>query len=68
MGAGALLREAQQEAAAVVRVADLVEQPAATEPADDLGDRGPVEADPLSDRALVEAGLGHERVQDRELR
>ncbi len=62
-----LVREAQQEAAAVLRVADLVEQPAAAEPADHLGDGGPVEPHPLPHRALVQAGLGDERVEDGEL-
>lgn len=67
MGADALVREAEQPAAAVLRVAHLAEQLPAQQPGDHLGDGGPVEPDPLPHRPLIEAGFGGQGVQDGEL-
>jgi hypothetical protein len=63
----ALGSEPDRLAPAVARVAFAADEPARSEPGDDLGHRGAVQRDLLAKRALVDVRLMVQRVERSEL-
>jgi hypothetical protein len=64
----ALGRQPDRLAPAIPRVAFAADEPACSEPGDDLSHRGAVQRDPLAQRALVDVRLAMKRVERSELR